>query len=99
METLSFSPMTNSRMVSLVANCAPAEALYRQGLAANFGNSFDIANQFHMHGWFEEAARFYRRSFDQYPVGSGYHPLQKNLPLLRIGWVGAFPVSDIPMFG
>jgi peptidoglycan/LPS O-acetylase OafA/YrhL len=21
------------------------------------------------------------------------------LPLLRIGWVGAFPVSDIPMFG
>jgi plasmid stabilization system protein ParE len=22
-----------------------------------------------------------------------------NRPLLRIGWVGAFPVSDIPMFG
>ncbi len=23
----------------------------------------------------------------------------KKVPLLRIGWVGAFPVSDIPMFG
>jgi hypothetical protein len=26
-------------------------------------------------------------------------PARHKMPLLRIGWVGAFPVSDIPMFG
>jgi hypothetical protein len=29
----------------------------------------------------------------------GMRELIENKPLLRIGWVGAFPVSDIPMFG
>jgi antitoxin ParD1/3/4 len=27
------------------------------------------------------------------------HAQRLKAPLLRIGWVGAFPVSDIPMFG
>jgi hypothetical protein len=66
-------------MELLVESCPPAQALYRQGLAADFGNCNNIANQFHFYGKFEEAARFYRRAFDQYPVGTGYHPLQKNL--------------------
>ncbi len=71
--------MTDADMVALVAHCPPAAAIYKQGLAADFGNSFHIANQFHLHGQFAAAARFYRRSFDQYPAGSGYHPLEKNL--------------------
>ncbi len=53
--------------------------MYLQSLAEGFSNSYAIANQFHMYGKLEAAARFYRRALDQYPVGSGYRPFEKDL--------------------
>jgi hypothetical protein len=76
---LSYASMTADRMAALVGACAPAMSSYQQGSAKDFSNCFNVANQLHKHGHFEAAARFYRRALDQYPTGTGYHPLEKNL--------------------
>jgi hypothetical protein len=76
---LTFTTMKGAEMAALVADCPPAKTLYGEGGARDFSNCFHIANQLHLHGRFAPAARFYRRSLDQYPVGTGYHPLENNL--------------------
>jgi hypothetical protein len=76
---LDHASMTAAEMASLVADCPTAKKLYGQGAGKDFTNSFNIANQLHLHRHFAGASRFYRRSFNQYPAGTGYHPLEKNL--------------------
>jgi hypothetical protein len=79
MQKIAFVPMIGVQMEVFVEDCPAAKTLYVEGMAGNFSNSYAIANQFHMYGKLEAAARFYRRALEQYPVGTGYRPLEKDL--------------------